>query len=118
MEQFLMKHWFIVYEAALENSEQPTTVAVGMNKSFTFGSPVFRDRMVSRYCELEYNDPREVYIQREKQVKWVCAADTYGSRWIDESNTPWAYHERRLVKQDDGSFRDHLSPIVSRVHWL
>ena len=30
-------------QAALDNSEQPTTVAVGLNKSFTFGPPVFRD---------------------------------------------------------------------------
>ena len=113
-----MKHWFIVYEAALENSEQPTTVAVGMNKSFTFGSPVFRDRMVSRYCELDYDDPREVWIKQEKQLKWVCAADVYGIGWTDSGSTPWTYHERRLILQPDGTYRDHLTPIISRVHWL
>ena len=60
--------------AALRDSEHPTTVAIGIGKAFTFGPPLFRDRMVSRYCELDCDDPREVWIKQEKQLKWVCAA--------------------------------------------
>ena len=108
----------VCLQAALEDSEYSTTVAVGMNRALTFGPPRFRDRSVSRYCESDYNDPREVYIQREKQLKWVCYSDPYGTKWIDESDTPWAYYERRLVQQADGSVVDVLAPMISRVHWL
>ena len=104
--------------AALGDNKHPTTMAVGLGKALTFGPPVFRDRMVSRYCELDYDDPREVWIKQEQQLKWVCAADNYGIGWADSGSTPWTYHERRLVLQPDGSYRDFLTPIISRVHWL
>ena len=48
----------------------------------------------------------------------MCSSDAYGSRWLDDSNTPWAYHERKRIQQDNGSFGHVLAPMVSRVHWL
>ena len=104
--------------AALSNSEHPTTMAIGCGKALTFCPPVFRDRMVSRYCELDYEDPRAVWIKQEKQLKWVCAADDYGIGWLDNGSAPWRYREGRLIQQADGSFSCHLTPIISRVHWL
>ena len=74
--------------------------------------------MVSRYCELDYEDPRAVWIKQEKQLKWVCAADDYGIGWLDNGSAPWRYREGRLIQQADGSFSCRLTPIISRVHWL
>jgi len=105
-------------QAALQDSEYGTTVTLGGGKALTLGPPRFRDRSVSRFCESAYNDPREVYIKREKQLKWVCCSDPYGTNWHDESDTPWAYYERRLVRQTGGAFATEFAPIISRVHWL
>ena len=105
-------------QAALQDSTYGTTVTLGGCKALTFGPPRYMDRSVSRLCESAYNDPREVYIKREKQLKWVCSSDPYGSSWHDESATPWAYYERRLIRQTGGAFATEFAPIISRVHWL
>ena len=52
-------------QAALAGSEYGTTVALGEGRALTFGPPKFRDRSVSRFCESDYRDPREVYIRSE-----------------------------------------------------
>jgi len=104
--------------AALRNPEQPTTVTGKEGTAVTFGPPHYRDRRVSKYCETIYNEPRELWIRTEKQLRWVAHVEDNNLFWLENGSSPWTYNERRLVQQANGSFVSVITPSISRIHWL
>ena len=48
--------------AALRSADHTTTLVLGDSTTYTFGPPQFRDQRVCKYCELDYDEPRGMWI--------------------------------------------------------
>ncbi len=84
----------------------------------TYGPPVLKDHLVMKYCELDYNEPREKWIRAEKQLKCQHGVRNGTSFWVDSGASPWTVCERRVIQGGDGTLTAQLCQITIRSHWL
>ena len=103
---------------ALVQPSYPTTVLKADNSLFTYGPPIVKDQQVMRYCELDYDEPRERPIVYEKMMKWRHGVRNGISYWLDSGSEPWTVYERRKIVASDGTYTDTLCQIQIRSHWL
>lgn len=103
---------------ALQQSDNPTTGEFSNGKVLTCGPPLLRDTRVGKHCELEYNEPREIWIRKEQQQKWFCITGPNIAGWTGCGAAHWLRFERRMVIAADESVITQLFPITSHAHWL
>ena len=72
------------------------------------------DMYVGKFCELEYDAPREHWLRPVKKATWARGEQG----WNDDGHHPWKVYGRLTLLLEGGAPISELHPIASHSHWI